>query len=652
VTIVGVMPAGFGGFYVGVEPDIWWPLQLVTRLETAETSLQSLITTEGWEWLLMIGRLAPGVTLDAARTELRALFQQELAEFAAPRQAGWSESRRREHFARTLELDPGGRGFTIVRARFVQPVTILMVVVGVVLLIACANVAGLLLARGAARQREFAVRTSLGAGRARLLRQLATESLVLALAGGALGVFLGYWGTKLLARYLPPPGGSFNLAPDQHVLLFATAASVLTAVLFGLLPAWRSSRVDLAAAMKQQSAQAGGRSRLNSVLVVVQIALSVALLAGAGLFVRTLRNLRTADLGFQREHEVRFSLASPRRFDAEQWRETSGRLLQALEASPGVRSASAAAGGLMSGDSLGTRFAIEGYTPQPDEEMRAQYMVVRARFFETLGVPIVRGRGFTAAEAGGATDGSARKVVIGETLARRFFGDTDPIGRTLRSGLNNTPPLEIIGVARDIKYRNARERPLLEYFLPYGDSQRNFRMNFYVRTRDDTSVLIGSLRAIVRQVDPQLDLAELATLDDVVNQTFLQERVVAQLGGFLSGFALILASLGLYGMLSYGVVQRTREIGVRMALGATASKVVAFFVGQGVRLALLGAVLGVSLALATTTLVAKLLYDVKPNDPLTFGAVILLLLAVAAVAAWLPARRAAKVDPMVALRAE
>jgi predicted permease len=652
LTIVGVMPAGFNGFNPGVQPDLWWPIQLYARVDRDAAGKTSVLAGEGWEWLVLIGRLAPGATRESARAELGAAYRRELDLFAVDRLAKWTEKQRNDHFAHTLELDGAANGYASVRQRFSQPIIILMIVVGVVLLIACANIAGLLLARGAARQREFAVRTALGAGRGRLIRQLVTESVLLALLGGAGGILLAQWGTAFLGSYLPRPIANFDLAPDARVLLFTTAASVLTGFFFGLLPAWRGSHVDPSAAMKAQSAQAGVRSRLNATLVVAQLALSVALLAGAGLFVRTLRNLRAADFGFQPTHVALFSLESSTSYDNNQRVAVHRRLLDALLAAPGVRSATMASAGLMSGESFGSRFGIEGYTPAPDEEMRGQIVVVGPGFFETLGIPLLRGREFTAAEASGAADESARKVVISEKLARRFFGDADPIGRLLRHGLSTGPVFEIIGVAKDTKYRTVREQTPLEYYLPYGPGGRGFTMNFYVRTRDDPAVLAANARALVRQIDPQLGVRELRTLDAVVDDALVQERVVAQLGGFFSVFALTLASLGLYGVLSYGVAQRTREIGVRMALGARAVDVLALVVGQGLKLALIGTVLGVGLALATTRLAEKLFFGVTSGDPVTFAGVAVVLLAVATLAAWLPARRAAKVDPMVALRCE
>jgi predicted permease len=651
-TIVGIMPRGFTGFYVGAEPDLWWPMQAFPLVEPARAGTTPRLKSEGWEWMLMVGRLGPGVTHEKAQTEMAALYRRELDEFAATRPATWTEKQRQEHYAHTVELDDAATGFTHLRQRFTQPIKILTAIVGIVLLVACANVAGLLLARGAARQRELAVRTALGAGRSRLIRQLVTESLLLALGGGALGLLLAYGGTAYLASYLPPPAGNFNLAPDARVLGFTLAASILTGLLFGLLPALRTSRIELTAAMKSSTRTSGAKSRLNAALVVAQIALSVTLLAGAGLFARTLRNLRAADFGFERVNAVAFTLESPRVYDAAQRSELYGRLLRTLEAYPAVRSASFATGGLLSGESLGTRFSIEGVPSSTDEDVRAQYLVVGPDFFKTLGIPLRRGREFAPNEAGGALDPATRKVVIGEGLARRFFGEEDPLGRLLRHGLANGPLFEIIGVAKDTKYRSAREQPLLEYYLPYGEGGRNFKFSIYVSTTEEPAAFAAQLRSIIRQVDPQLSVQSLRTLDEVVNDTLTQERLVAQLGGFLGVLTLILACLGLYGVLSYGVTQRTREIGVRMALGARAGDVLALVVGQGVRLALLGATLGVTFALWLTGFAEKLLFGVSAGDPVTFAGAAGLLLLVAVFAAWLPARRAARVDPMVALRCE
>jgi predicted permease len=645
-TIIGVMPADFSGIQVEGRVDLWWPVRMLPQVDGDERDLVRA-RPEAGEWLTVFGRLRSGVTRQQARAELNVFYQQQLSEQAAARATQWTESQRSNFLSQTIELEVAGGGTSIGR-RFSRLFGILSGTAGLVLLIACANVAGLLLARGAARRRELAVRSALGAGRGRLARQLAVESLLLAVLGGAFGLVFARWGTDVLAGYLPQHGRAFDLTLDRRVVLFALMTSVLTGVMSGLVPALRLSRVDLATAMKNQAGQmtGGAHARANHALVVGQIALSVILLAGAGLFVRTLRNLYRLDLGFQRDHLVLFDLDFPRTYDAGQRAELNARILQLVSSLPGVRSASLSGAGLLSGNIVRTRFSVDGYTPQPDEKMQVTAVVVGPRFFETLRIPLLRGRELATAEVS-----SPPKIVISESMARRFFGETDPTGHLIRHGRESTP-FEIIGVAKDTTYQNLREKTPLEYYVPYFGGMTNIPPTFYADTTHDPSVLEANLRPIIRLVDPRVTIREMRTMKEVIDGTIVQERAIAQLASFFSVFALILASLGLYGVLSSGVVHRTREIGVRMALGARASEVLSLVVRQGLGMALLGCVLGIAGALVLVRLVASLLYDVKPNDPFTFVATALVLVGVALLACWLPARRAAKVDPMEALRYE
>ena len=652
LTIVGVAPPGFNGFELGVAPDFWLPVAMLAQAEPESQSPQRL-KDEGWSWSLVVGRLRDGVSRAEAQAEIQTIYQRQLMAFAEARAARWTEKQRSNYVKQVIEVVPGGAGFSPLQRQFERPLSVVSVLVGCVLLIACANVAGLLLARGSARQREFAVRAALGAGRGRLARQLVTESLLLAVCGGAAGVALAFAGTCFLSRTLPAATRLIGVDPDGRVLGFALGLSLLTGVLFGLAPALRLSR---AAGGVTAKASTGGRSRLNQALVVAQIALSVLLLAGAGLFVRTLQKLKAADLGFAPERVVRFTLEFDRDYNAAARAAVHRRVLEALEALPAVRRATVSGAGVLSGDGFGMRLGIDGYTPQPDEQIRAVIVVAGPRFFETLGIPLRQGREFTAADEPIAASGAnpaPRLAVVGESFARRYFGTTNPIGRVLRFGAKaDQPLLEIVGVAKDIKYRSLREAAQMEIYVPYFGGVMNVTMVTHVAAVGDPRALEASIRQLVKQIDPRVVVGGLRTLEDLVNSTLAQERLMAQLAGFFGVFALLLASLGLYGLLSYGVVQRTREIGVRMALGARAADVLGLVVGEGVKLALLGTACGIAAALATTRFAEKMLYGVTPGDPITFVGVAALLLVIATIAAWVPARRAAKVDPMVALRAE
>jgi predicted permease len=632
LTVVGVMPPGFAGFEVGLRPDLWWPMHSLTETDPPRRNGSTRLTDEGWDWLHMVGRLEPGVDREQARAELRIIYE---------RQPGRSP-------VRPLDLDRAKTGYTQVRRQLSQPLLVLSAAVTVVLLVACINLAGLLLVRGAARGRELAVRAALGAGRGRLARQLFTESLLLALMGGGLGLLLARSGTRFLSRYLPPRASAFDLQPDGRVLLFALAVSALTGVAFGLVPCLRGSRVDLATAMKDRGRhQRGRRWRLDHVLVVAQIAISMILLSGAGLFVRTLRNLHAVELGFHPESVVSFSLEFGRSYDAARRADVHRRLLQSLETLPGVRSATVAAGGLLSGEGLSTQLAVDGDTP--GRTVRAQFVVVGPRFFETLGIPLLRGEELNTRRQALLAPGTLKEVVIGERMARQLFPGTDPLGRVMRRGAD-APPMRIVAVAVDAKYRTPRENTPLEYYLPYFGGVMGFPMTVYLRSVAPPPMT--DIAALVRAVDPAVTVTGLRTLEDVVDDTLVRERLLAQFATCFGVFTLLLASLGLYWVLSHGVVRRARELGVRVALGATVGDTVALVLRQGLTAALIGCALGMGAALAFTRLVQSFLYEVSPADPLTYAVTALLLLATAALACCLPARRAAKVDPMVAMRAE
>jgi predicted permease len=374
------------------------------------------------------------------------------------------------------------------------------------------------------------------------------------------------------------------------------------------------------------------------------------------LFVRSLQKLRAADLGFEPERIVRFTLEFGSGYTLQQRASAHQRVLDRLGTLPEVRSATVSGAGLLGGDGFVERIAVDGYTPQVDEDMRTLAVVAGPRFFETLGISLRAGRGFTSADEMSVSPGGAiapRIAVVGETFARRFFGDADPLGRTVRFGTDpQQPPLVIVGVAKDVKYRTLREKNEVVIFLPYFGGVPNLPMTVLVKTSGSPRALEATIRTLVRDVDPRVVVTEIVTMDDVVGASLRQERMVAHLGGFFGLFALSLASLGLYGVLSFGVVQRTREIGVRMALGAQQRQVLGLVIGQGVKLTLVGIAVGLLVAFATTHFASKLLYGIPPDDPVTFAGVAAILLGVATLAAWLPARRAAKVDPMVALRCE
>jgi predicted permease len=657
-VIVGVTPPGFFGFQPSDNPDLWWPLQMGPQIDRDPSGSR---LKEGTSWLRLMGRLSVGVERRQAQVELAVIYERYRDEFAASRAAKWSAEARRSYFAQKLELLPGHAGWTRLRQQFRQPLLILTTVVAIVLLIACANVASLLLARAAARAREFSVRSALGAGRMRLVRQLLTESVLLAAVGGLLGLFFAQGGTQVLLAFMQLESNlvSFSVAPDLRVLLFTTGAALFTGILFGLAPALRSSRIDLASALKGAAGTVAGsasRQRLNQALVITQVALSLMLLVGAGLFIRTLRNLKGMDMGFHRENVVQFDIDFVQRLEPQQHTVLYKELLSRLEALPGVQAASLYGFGLLSGNGWSDRVLTEGYAATPDEDLTCQGMLVGPRFFETLGINILSGRDFTPQDdraASGPSGPTSQVAVINEAMAQRYFGEALPLSRRFYFPGWPKQKFEIIGVVKDAKYHSLRRASPPTFYIPFSQDPGQ-GMTVAVRVRDDARAMAtrASFQNVVNEVFAGARVRSVKTLEDVVNASVHQERVVAQLGGFFSIFALVLACLGLYGVLSFAVVQRTREIGVRVALGAQKRNILSLVVGQGVKLAFIGAAVGIAGAFAATRLLSSLLFGVTPTDPFTFLGVSLLLLLVAVLSSWLPARRATKVDPMEALRYE
>jgi putative ABC transport system permease protein len=656
-TIVGVAPPGFFGFEVGSSPDVWLPLQMHPQVSTGP--FKTALKEPGFGWLQLMGRLQPGASLEAARAEMDVVYQRRLAESAAAHGSKWSEEERRKHFARKVVLQSGATGWTELRKNFRQPLFLLMGAVGLVLLIACANVANLSLAQAASRQKELALRLAIGAGRGRLFRQLLTESFLLAGLGGTLGTFFALWGTELLLTYLPrrPDPVLLQVGPDGRVFAFTLGVSVLTGLLFGLAPALRNARLDLTAALKEQTGgTSASRLKINKILVITQVALSLFLLAGAGLFVRSLQKLKSIDTGFTRENLLQFGLDSGQGYDVTRLVLLYRRTLERLESLPGVRAASFTSIPLLTGSGWSDVFVPEGYAPQPNEKLNFHGMRVGPRFFETMGIPLLLGRDFTPRDtrpAGKQAEPSAPSVaVINQSLARRFFGTDNPLGRRFTLSSRAQEPIEIVGVVTDAKYRNLRDLAPPTFYVPFFQRPNEWRVTFEVRTLGDPSSLVAALPPLLREIDPRLQVLGSDTMEQMVDESLLQERILAQLAGFFSVSALLLSALGLYGVLAYGVACRRREIGIRLAVGAKRHEVIVLVIKQGLKLVCVGALIGLSAALAVLRVVKSLLYEVAPTDPPTFAGVTLLLALVALLACWLPARRAARIDPMVTLRCE
>ncbi|HTH49028.1 MAG TPA: ABC transporter permease [Candidatus Limnocylindria bacterium] len=653
-VIVGVTPPGFFGFEPGANPDLWWPVRLISQIEhNPNTSmLQPNVS-----WLSLVGRLAPGVKRPSAEAELRVIFQRNRDEDLAKHSGKWSDEQRKRALASDLELQSAHAGWTALRDEFRQPLFVLMAFVAVIQLIASANVASLLLVQAVSRAREFSVRSALGAGRARLVRQLLTESVLLAAAGGLLGLLLAQGGTRALMAFMQLEADSVTLSitPDLRVLLFTTGVALVTGIFFGLVPAFSGSRVDLASSLKGSAGSIAGnpsRQRLHHLLVVAQVALSLVLLVGAGLFVQTLRNLKGMDMGFNRANVAQFGVDFRSGITSAQQRNTLyGEMLSRLEALPGAQAASLYGFGMLSGNGWSEPVLAEGGIATSGQNLECQAMVVGPKFFETLGMGILSGRDFNAQDGQSASETNQHRVaVINQAMARRYFGEGSPVGRRFSVSYRPEQKYEVVGLARDAKYGSLRQEAPPTFYTPLA-ADGGLSMTLAVRMKGATAPLTSrDAQTIVSQIHPRARVENFKTLEDVVDASVHRERIVAQLGSFFGLLALGLACLGLYGVLSFAVVQRTREIGVRVALGAQRSDVLSLIIGKGLKLALIGAVIGLAAGMGATRFVASLLYGLAPTDPRTFLGVLGLLALVVVLASWLPARRAAKVDPMEALR--
>jgi predicted permease len=558
-------------------------------------------------------------------------------------------------------------GLTGARGRFASPLYVLMFAVGIILLIACSNVAGLMLARAAARQKEMALRLALGAGRARVVRQLLTESVMLAAAGGILGIVFASWGTHAIVSFVStnqPRPLAFATGIDMRVLGFTAAVSLFTGILFGLAPAFRGARVDLTPALKEGTGTSTGLAHrgsrhfsIGNALVVTQVALAVVVLVGAGLLVRTLQNLRSIDVGFDSHNLVLFGInPTLAGYKDEQvdsfYRDLQGRLAE----TPGVRSASYSMVPLLSGNLMITGFHWPG-TPQ-DRESESDMLMVGPSFFSTMQIPLLAGRSFDASDykLAASKSGSAtvpKPVIVDQAFVSKYLGKENPLGKRFGESAGNenepaSPGYEIIGVVRDTKYSDLRREinPLMY------EPQTGFGASFEVRTAGDPQALLSVIREAVAQINPNLPLRDVTTESQQIDRLLFQERLVARFSSFFGLLALVLACIGLYGLLAYEVTRRTREIGIRMALGAQAKDVLRSVVRQGLALALVGATAGIGVALGVTRYLKSMLYDVHANDPVTIVAAAALLVLVALAACFIPARRATNVDPMVALRCE
>jgi predicted permease len=652
-TVIGVTEPAFNGtLQVAQRPAITVPIAFEPELESDNPSM----ARPGWPgrwWLVLMGRLRPGATIEQARASLDGAFQSLALELMPPptRESEPAQLEMKD-YPRLTALS-GSRGMLEGREWFSPKIYLLWGVAGLVLLIACANVANLLLARGALRAPEITVRLAVGAGRWRLIRQLLTESALLGSLGGVAGMLFAIWGVRVLAAIsdrrgsLLPANVDYSL--NWRALGFTVVLSLMTGIIFGLAPAWRATKLDLASALKEgiRGSSSLSRSRLSKGLVIAQVAIVSLLLVGAGLFIRTLLNLQQVEVGFNQENLLLFRL-NPRLngYSGERQAQLYQQILARLDAIPGVRSATFASAPLIAGYIDTSSVILPGETAQSGADHQILRSAVRENYFTTMEIPLLRGRGFSRQD----DERAPRAAVISETMARRFFAGEDPIGK--RVGLI-AGTAEIIGVARDIKYTSQREEDAPLIYLPWLQWAERFgEMQFALRASGDPATLVTAARQAVREADDTLPIIDVKTQAAQASETLAQERLLAKLLSFFGALALLLAAIGLYGVMAYAVAQRTSEIGIRMALGAQAGDVLRLVIWQGLKLVLIGSVAGALGAFALKQVIESQLYGVRATDPLTYAVVGGLLVAVALMACWIPARRATKVDPVVALRCE
>jgi predicted permease len=642
-TIVGITPPEFLGVQVGRPVELWIPLSMEPRIRRP----RSFTSSAGYKWLQLMGRLKPGVSIQQSRPELDILFKRSVIDEELALKDSDAHRGARNW---KLVLEPGGSGLSQFRQQFSMPLQILLAVTVVVLLISCVNVANLLLARATWRQREIAVRLSMGAGRFRLIRQLCTESLLLAGLGGTLGIVLALWGSDYLLVFIATGRSSIQLevGPDRRLLLFTTVVTVATGLLFGLLPALRAARTDLSSALKAASGAVQSQPAqrlLGKTLVVVQVALSIVLLVGAGLFLRTLHNLRSIDIGFDSEGVLLVSLDPARsRYTPEQKHSLFHGLIERFEGIPGVRAASICWITPITGGGTMRTVSIGGVAPAPVQAKSTYLNWIGPKYFATLGTPLLRGRDFGPQD----TTNSPRVAIINQAMVRRYFDTMEPIGKTISmDGVSR----EIVGVVGDAKYLELKEAtPPTCYLNTFQKESPDSEL--LVRTAGDPMRIAGSIRQEVATVAKGVLVSRVTTLERHVDASIVQERLLATLSGFFGALAALLAALGLYGVMAYSVARRTSEMGVRMALGAGRRDILWLVFRETLTLVLIGIALGLPAALAATRLISTQLFGVQPADPLALLAACALMLAVASLAGFLPARKASRVDPMIALRYE
>ncbi len=663
-TIIGVSQAGFEGLDIGAVANVRVPAMLKAQVTPNWDDMDNRRS----RWVNVFGRLKPGVTIEQAKATLQPFFHGVLEqEVLMPAFSTTSSYTREQFLTGTMDVLPAAQGRSPLRQQLSQPLWLLLGIVSGVLLIACANVASLLIARASARQKEIAVRLALGASRGRIVGQLLVESVVLASAGGLLGLALASWTTRFLIGFLPTTGTPHMIsgAIDARMLAFNFALSLATGLLFGLVPALRSTRPSLAPTLKDQvGAVVGGSGgvRLRKALVVAQVTIPILLLIGAGLFIRSLRNLRQLDLGLKTSNLIAFNVAPGLSgYAPVRSKQFIQQLVDRVNALPGVTSTAVAQMGLLEGNEWDSSMSVEGYEAKPGENMNPYCNAVSPGYFKTMGIGLLTGRDFDSRDVRfQAADSNANApppytvAVVNESYAKHYFGDRGPIGRHIGFGTNpgTKTPIEIVGIVKDAKYTGVRDDIPRQVFFSFMENDFAGGGVIYVRTIGQPESALGSIRQAMQQLDANIPMYNPRTLEAQADQSLLNERLIATLSTAFGVLATVLAVIGLYGVMAFTVARRTREIGVRMALGAVQGDVVWLVMREVVVLVGSGLVLGLAAAWGLNRLVGSQLYGVTANDPMTIAAAAAVLSAVALLAGYVPARRATRVNPVLALRYE